>query len=134
MKRREFITLIAGAAATWSSRAQAQQPEMPTIGWLYLSSEISIRLVIEAFRSGLAGLGYTEGSNIRVLYRFADGNADRLSALTLELVSLGARVIVTAGSTSVVAAHKAAPNVPIVSWSAGNPVAMGWVQTMAKPG
>ena len=68
MRRREFITLISGAAAVWSSRAQAQKPAMPTIGWLYLGSETSVRYVVEAFRSGLADLGYTEGRNIRVLY------------------------------------------------------------------
>ena len=89
MRRREFIVLVSGAAAVWSSRAHAQQPAMPTIGWLYLGSEPSEQSVIEGFRSGLAALGYTEGKNIRVLYRYADGNADRLSALTLELVSLG---------------------------------------------
>ena len=67
MRRREFITLVSGAAAAWSSRAHAQQPAMPTIGWLYLGSEPSVRPVVEAFRSGLADLGYTEGKNIRVL-------------------------------------------------------------------
>src|SRR5262249_58349214 len=98
MKRRAFITLIGGAAAVWSSRAHTQQPTMPTIGWLYFSSELSIQPSVEAFRSGLADLGYTEGKNIRVLYRYADGHAERLSALTIELVSLGATVIVTAGT------------------------------------
>jgi putative tryptophan/tyrosine transport system substrate-binding protein len=134
MRRREFITLVGGAAAVWSGRAQAQQLAMPTIGWLYLGSEPSVRDEMEAFRSGLAALGYTEGRNIRVLYRYADGNADRLSALTVELVALGAAIIVTTGTTTIRAAHDAAPNVPIVSWSAWDPVAMGWAQTMAKPG
>jgi putative tryptophan/tyrosine transport system substrate-binding protein len=137
MKRRAFITLIGGAVAVWSSRAHGQQPAMPTIGFLELGSELSARQdqdVIEGFRSGLADLGYTEGRNIRVLYRFADGNADRLSALVLELVSLGATIILTASTTAITAAHSAAPTVPIVSRSAFDPVWMGWAQTLARPG
>ena len=90
MRRREFIALIGGAAAVWSSRVQGQHPAMPTIGWLNLGSETANRPFSEAFRSGLAELGYTEGNNIRVLYRHADGHAERLSALASELVSLGA--------------------------------------------
>ena len=74
---------------------------MQTVGWLHLGSELSVRPVVETFRSGLADLGYAEGKNIRVLYRFADGDADRLSSLTLELVSLGATIIVTAGTTAI---------------------------------
>jgi len=120
MRRREFISLIGGAAAVWSSRALAQQPAMPTIGWLYMGSEPSTQdEIIEAFRSGLADLGYSDGKNIRVLYRYADGSVDRLSALTLESVSLGAKVIVTAGTTAIRAVHDAAPNVPIVIWAGG---------------
>jgi putative ABC transport system substrate-binding protein len=82
----------------------------------------------------LADLGYTDGKNIRVLYRYADGSVDRLSALTLESVSLGAKVIVTAGTTAIRAVHDAAPNVPIVTWAGGDPRVMGWAQTLAKPG
>jgi putative ABC transport system substrate-binding protein len=133
MKRREFIILIGGAAAAWSCRAQAQQPAMPTIGFLHLASERGFQPYIQAFRSGLAALGYTEGKNIRVLYRFADGSADRLSALAVEVVSLGATIIVTGSTTAIRAAHDAAPNVPIVSWAASNPLNMGWAQTLARP-
>jgi len=134
MKRRAFFTLIAGAAAVWSSRARTQQPTVPTIGWLYLGTEFSIRTVLEGFRSGLADLGYTEGKNIRVLYRFADGNVDRLSALAGELVSLSATIVVTSHTTAIRAVHDAAPNVPIVSWGAGDPIMMGWAQSLARPG
>jgi putative tryptophan/tyrosine transport system substrate-binding protein len=101
MKRREFITFIGTAAAAWSSRANAQQPAMPTIGWLSLNSQPSDQWVIEAFRSGLEALGYTEGKNIRLQYRFADGRADRLFALTSELVSLGATIIVTSSTAAI---------------------------------
>jgi putative tryptophan/tyrosine transport system substrate-binding protein len=122
MKRRAFLILIGGAAAAWSSRAHPQQPAMRTIGWLYLGSEEpSPQPITKAFRSGLADLGYTEGKNIRLLYRYADGHAERLSALAIELVSLGATVIVTAGTTTIQAAHDAAQNVPIVTWG-GAPI------------
>src|SRR6516225_10062611 len=94
MRRREFIILISSATAAWSGRGQAQQSEMRTIGFRSLGWERDNQEIVEAFWSGLNALGYTEGRNIRVLYRFANGNADRLSALTLELVSLGAIVIV----------------------------------------
>ena len=135
MKRREFIALVGGAILPWPRSAGAQstaRKEPPVVGVLELGSEY--RDVIEAFRSGLAALGYVEGQNIRLLYRFADGKAERLSDLTTELVSLGARVIVTAGTTAVQAAHAAAPTVPIVSRASGDPVAMGWAQSLARPG
>jgi putative ABC transport system substrate-binding protein len=133
MKRREFITFIGTAAAAWSSRANAQKPAMPTIGWLSLNSQPSDQWVIEAFRSGLEALGYTEGKNIRLQYRFADGRADRLFALTSELVSLGATIIVTSSTAAIRAAHDAAPNVPIVSWGSADPVLMGWAKTLSRP-
>jgi ABC-type uncharacterized transport system substrate-binding protein len=133
MRRRELIAII-GATVAWPMAAHAQQRAMPTIGWLSLAREPSDRAGVEAFRSGLADLGYTEGENIRVLYRYADGNVDRIPALTSELVSLGATIIVTYSTTAIRAAHDAAPNVPIVSWVSGNPVAMGWAQTLARPG
>ena len=104
------------------------------IGCLYLGTQRSVQPYVDAFLSGLASHGYTEGKNIRVLFRFADGHTDRLSTLTTELVSLGARVIVTAGSASIEAAHKATPNVPIVSLIGPNPVDMRWVKNLAKPG
>jgi putative ABC transport system substrate-binding protein len=134
MRRREFITLIGVATAVWSSRAQAQQPAMPTIGYLSTGSELAARPQSEAFQSGLASLGYTEGKNIRVLYRYADGKTERLSALATELVSLGAMVIVTGGTQAIRAAHDAAPNVPIVARGGPNPVGMGFAQTLARPG
>jgi putative tryptophan/tyrosine transport system substrate-binding protein len=134
MNRREFIILIGGTAAVWSSRPLAQQPAMPTIGFLDLSWEHSLQPIIKAFRSGLADLGYTEGKNIRVLYRYADLNVGRLSALAIELVSLGATIIVTSGTTAILAAHDAAPNVPIVARAGTDPVTMGWSQTLARPG
>src|SRR6476646_5118341 len=100
MRRRKFIALLSSTAAAWPLPTLAQQAAMPTIGWLSLAAESSTRVSAEAFRSGLAELGYTEGKNIRVLYRFADGNAGRLPTLTSELVSLSATIIVTYGTTA----------------------------------
>src|SRR5262249_4144783 len=134
VRRREFIMFLGGAVVAWPLAASAQQPAVPTIGFLHLGSEVSVRLVSEAFRFGLADFGYTEGKNIRVLYRYADLNADRLSALAIELVSLGAMVIVTGGTPGIRAAHDAAPNVPIVSRAGPDPVSMGWAKTLARPG
>jgi putative tryptophan/tyrosine transport system substrate-binding protein len=136
MRRRQFITLIGGAVAwPWPVTAQSiDRKEPPIVGFLDLGSERSVQSSIEAFRSGLAALGYVENQNIRVLYRFAEGRAERLSELTKELVSLGARVIVTISTTAIRAAHAAVPTVPIVSRGSGDPVAMGWAQSLARPG
>jgi putative ABC transport system substrate-binding protein len=107
---------------------------MPVIGFLYLGSERSIQPSIDAFRSGLVALGYKEGENVQVLYRFAEGSVERLSNLAVELVSIGAKIIVTGGTTSIQAIHQAVPNVAIVSMASGDPVLMGWAQTLARPG
>jgi putative ABC transport system substrate-binding protein len=133
MRRREFVALV-GAAAAWPLTVRAQQPAIPVIGFLYLGSERSVQPGIEAFRSGLAALGYREGENIRVLYRFAEGSVERLSTLAVELVSLGAKIIVTGSTTAIRAVHDAVPNVAIVSWGSADPVMMGWAQTVARPG
>src|SRR5262245_5774951 len=107
---------------------------MPVIGFLNLGWERSNRHIINSFRSALTELGYTEGENIRVLYRFADGSSERLSGLTAELVSLGAKIIVVSNTGVIRAAHNTAPSVPIVSWAAADPIMMGWAQTLARPG
>ncbi len=139
MKRREFITLL-GGAAVWSLPLSAQQSgrkEPPVVGFLYLGSERGLGGrpdFIEAFRSGLAALGYIEGQNIRLIYGFAEGRVERLSELTTELVSRGAKIIVTSSTTAISAAHKVAPTIPIVSWASADPVAHGWAQSLARPG
>jgi putative ABC transport system substrate-binding protein len=134
MRRREFISLLSAAAAGWSSRVQAQQQAIPVVGYLGLESERAAQQYSEAYLSGFAALGYVEGKNIRLISRFADGHKDRLAPLTTELVSLGARVIVTTGGAAIEAAHKAAPSVPIVATMGPDPVMMGWARSLAKPG
>jgi putative ABC transport system substrate-binding protein len=136
LNRRKFFSLVGGAVFPGSLGARAQQPGIPTIGFLSLGGERDLQLqqVIEAFRSGLVALRYVEGKNIRVLYRFANGNIGDLSTLTVELVSLGVMIIVTHNTATIRAIHNAAPTVPIVSWAAADPVNMGWAQTLARPG
>jgi putative tryptophan/tyrosine transport system substrate-binding protein len=134
MRRRDFIRLLGAAVAGWSSRVQAQQQAIPVVGYLGLGSERAARQYDEAYLSGFAALGYIEGKNIRLISRFADGDKDRLAPLTTELVSLGAKVIVTTGGAAIEAAHKAAPSVPIVAAMGPDPVMMGWAKSLAKPG
>jgi len=137
MNRRKFIVFAGGAAAAWPLATSAQgsdQKQVPVVAFLALGSEGALRPYTEAFRSGLATLGYMEGKNIRVLYRFADGNVERFTEMTAEVVSLGASIIVTSSTTAIRAAHRAAPNIAIVSWASGDPILMGWAQTLARPG
>jgi ABC-type uncharacterized transport system substrate-binding protein len=131
MKRREFIALLIGMTVGWPTTADTQQTsrkEAPVVGFLVLGS-LDTQAVINEFQTGLAALGYVQDQNFRVPYRFADGKAERLTEMTTELVSLGAKIIVTSSTTAVRAAHAAAPNVPIVSWASADPVRMGWAQT-----
>ena len=113
MNRRKFIALASGAAVlpVAASAQGSDQKGLPTVAFVALSSEEATRPNTEAFQSGLAALGHIEGKNIRVFYRFADGNVERFTEMTTEVVSLGASIIVTASTTAIRAAHRAAPNV-----------------------
>ena len=137
MRRREFITLVVGVPLALPLVARAQPSggkDPPVVGFLAPGTEQAQQPAVEAFRSGLRALGYVEGQNIRILHRFAEGRAERVSDLTTELVSRGVKVIVTGGTTAIRAAHNAAPTTPIVSSGSADPVAMGWAQTLARPG
>ena len=133
MRRREFITLL-GGAATWPLAARAQQPEkMPRIGLLlHLSPGPSTE--IDAFRQGLRELGYIEGRNITIDYRFASGQVERLPELAAELVHLKPDVIVTPTTPASVAAKQATTTIPIVFAAVADAVGAGLIANLARPG
>ena len=136
MRRREFISLIGGAAATWPLAARAQQPAMPVIGYLSSRSPGDSTHIIAAFRKGLIEAGFIEGRNVAIESRFAESRFDRLPALAAELVSLRVNVLVaTGGTSSAVAAKPVVPaTIPLVFAMGGDPVKLGIVAGLARPG
>jgi putative ABC transport system substrate-binding protein len=136
MKRREFITLLGGAATAWPLSAPAQQTnKIHRIGYLSLGSLAAEATRFDAFRAGLAALGYVEGRNLSIEARWLDGaKYDQLAKLVAELVELNVDVIVAYATPGVSAAKRATTTIPIVFASLGNPVALGIVASLARPG
>src|SRR5262249_40410752 len=128
MRRREFITLLGGAATAWPLAARAQQPTMPTVGVLSTASAGGIAPFVDGFRRGLAAAGFAEGRNVAVEYRWADNQHDRLPTLAAELVARRVSVIATAAATAAALAAKAATStIPIVFAIGADPVKPGLV-------
>jgi len=133
MKRREFITLLGGAAAAWPLAARAQQPKVPTIGALVIGNADPEEFWRE-FRQGLRDLGYVEGQNVRFEFRSAEGRVERVPELAAELVHLKVDVIVTWFTPTTQAAKQATSQIPIVMADAGDPVGTELVASLPRPG
>ena len=134
MKRREFITVV-GSAVTWPLVAHAQQPALPVVGFLSSLSSAALTGPVAAFRQGLGSLGYEEGKNVAIEFRWAEGHYDQLPALAAELAEKRAAVIVTVGGDPPAFAAKAASTtIPLVFMVGQDPVKLGLVTSLSRPG
>ena len=135
MRRRDFITLLGGAAGAWPIAARAQQPAMPVVGVMTALSAATAARNLAALRNGLRDLGYTEGLNIKIEYRFGDGNPEQFTPLLSELVSLKPAVILVGSAAAVMAAVKATQTIPLIAFMASDTaMATGKIASFAHPG
>src|SRR5882757_1349303 len=135
MKRREFMAIICAAAA-WPIAALTQQParRVYRVGWLSIGSREQTIHLIKPFEEGLRSLGYRAGENLVIEYRFADGEAERVPALAAELVRLGVDVITTGSNANTLTVMRATTTIPIVMTNSVDPVGVGLVSSLARPG
>ena len=134
MRRREFIALLGSGVAVWPLAARAQQPaKLPTIGFVGPDSPDSFGVILRSFRVGLRSTGFIEGQNVAIEYRWAEGRNDRLPALTADAVHSQVAVIVAPTTPSVMAPKAATRTVPIVFFTAGDPIGLGLVTNLRRP-
>jgi putative ABC transport system substrate-binding protein len=134
VRRREFIALLGGIATAWPIRVCAQQPQMPVIGFLNGTSLSGYRRFLEAFRKGLAEAGYIEGRNVRIEYRWAEGNYERLPGMAADLVGMRVDLIAATSTPANASAVAATKSIPIVFTTSSDPVELGLVPNLNHPG
>ena len=134
MRRREFVSLFGGVTVAWPLAARAQQPAMPTIAYLGPISPEAVAGRLRAFRQGLKEIGYIEGEDVAIGYRFAEGQNDQLPAMASELARRQVSMLVTGANAATFAAKAATTTIPIVFGVGDDPVKIGLVTSLGRPG